>query len=153
QDQLLGGPQGSVLGRSLERATGIEPAPPAWKAGALAIELRPQVDPDGSGPSASSPNNRSAPTGRIARRRAEVADGAAAPSGRGDSNSRPPAPKAGALPAAPLPGSPERTLSSAVVPSRRSRCRSGRCASVASPLTYEINRRTPRGEQGQAVHR
>ena len=32
----------------LERATGIEPAPPAWKAGALAVELRPPVPDDGS---------------------------------------------------------------------------------------------------------
>jgi hypothetical protein len=29
--------------QGLERVTGIEPAPPAWKAGALAVELHPQV--------------------------------------------------------------------------------------------------------------
>jgi hypothetical protein len=71
----------------LERATGIEPAPPAWKAGALAVELRPPDDGDGS-----RPGTRSSNTSRACRIFAAIW------SGRGDLNPRPPAPKAGALP-------------------------------------------------------
>ena len=47
EDQLVAGVQGIYLCRSggwagrVERVTGIEPAPPAWKAGALAVELHP----------------------------------------------------------------------------------------------------------------
>jgi hypothetical protein len=60
----------SVLERvTLERVTGIEPASPAWKAGALPLSYT-----------------------RVSR------DGAARWSGRRDLNPRPPAPKAGALP-------------------------------------------------------
>ena len=31
------------IGKKLERVTGIEPASPAWKAGALTIVLRPHI--------------------------------------------------------------------------------------------------------------
>ena len=63
-----------LQGFRVERATRIELAQPAWKAGTLPIELHPQV------------LHRSAIT-----RSHHL-------SGRRDSNSRPPAPKAGALP-------------------------------------------------------
>ena len=46
----LGASRHEVGDNALERVTGIEPAPPAWKAGALAVELHPQVPNDGSRP-------------------------------------------------------------------------------------------------------
>ena len=55
------------LGWGRERVTGIEPAPPAWKAGALAVELHPQCPHDGSRPAGARSNSRSA-SGNVAAR-------------------------------------------------------------------------------------
>ena len=65
----------------LERVTGIEPAPPAWKAGALPLSYT-RAFPDTS---------RMAIWNLLARRPGNW-------SGRGDLNPRPPGPKPGALP-------------------------------------------------------
>src|SRR5690606_10944936 len=94
---------GTGAGHRSERVTGIEPAPPAWKAGALPLSYT-RVPARAAGrerqSAVTAPVQRH--TGRPAR--GPVRGPPAGPpagsgaSGRRDSNPRPPAPKAGALP-------------------------------------------------------